>query len=189
MIDPMSMPKAEAVRVQEAYAKAEVILEFGSGGSTEFAAQLPGKLVMSVEGDMVWARDLRGKTAQAQPLSQVIVQYVDIGDTGLWGRVVDNSQWKNYHRYPNAIWDASFFRYPDAILIDGRFRTACFMTVVLRITRPVVVLFDDFGGQPKHQLVQQLVQPRSRVGRLAEVHLEPRMVQGKDIGFVVAQFF
>ncbi len=183
------MPEAEAAHLSDCSAQADVILEYGSGGSTEMAAQMPGKLVFSVESDRNWARDLRRKIAQAKPLSQVIVSHVDIGQTGEWGRAVDDSQWHDFHRYPNGIWDAPYFRHPDVILIDGRFRTACLMTAILRITRPVVVLFDDYDDRPKYQLVEQLVRPCRIIGRMAEFRLEPGLVQGKDMGFVVAQFF
>lgn len=183
------MPEAETAHLRKCYAQAQVILEYGSGGSTEMAAQMPGKLVLSVESDRVWARDLRRKIAQAKPLSQVIVQHVDIGTTGQWGRAVDDSRWHNYHHYPNGIWDAPFFRHPEVILIDGRFRTACLMTAILRITQPVIVLFDDYADRPKYQLVEQLVRPCRIIGRMAEFQLAPGLAQGKDMGFVVAQFF
>lgn len=42
------MPPAEAEALRMAYEEAEVILEYGSGGSTVVAAELPGKHVTSV---------------------------------------------------------------------------------------------------------------------------------------------
>ena len=58
---------AEADAVQAAYAGAQVILEYGSGGSTVLAAAMPGKTVFSVESDPAWAR---GLDAQPQALSR-----------------------------------------------------------------------------------------------------------------------
>lgn len=185
----LSMPEAEAAHLRGVYGRADVILEYGSGGSTELAAQMPDKLVMSVESDRGWARELRAKIAAANPLAQVIIQHVDIGQTGRWGRALDSSRWQNYHSYPNSAWQAPFFRHPDVILIDGRFRTACLMAALLHISRPVTVLFDDYEGRPKYQLVERLVRPNRMVGRMAEFSLEPEAVQGKDMGFLIAQFF
>lgn len=185
----ISMPEAEATYLQECYAHARVILEYGSGGSTELAAQMSGKLIMSIESDRDWARSLRQKIAAQAPLSQVIIQHVDIGQTGSWGRAVDNNKWQSYHRYPNAIWEAPFFRHPDVILIDGRFRTACLMTAILRITRPLTVLFDDYVTRPKYQLIEQVIRPKRLVGRMAEFNLQPGLAQNKDIGFIIEQFF
>lgn len=185
----LSMPETEAAHLKRCYAQAEVILEYGSGGSTELAARMPNKLVMSVESDRVWARDLRQKIAADNPRAQVVIQHIDIGQTGRWGRAMDDSSWQSYHRYPNAVWEAPFFRHPDVILIDGRFRTACLMTALLRIRRPVTVLFDDYVDRPKYQLVEKIIRPRFLIGRMAEFRIEPGLARDSDMGFIIAQFF
>ena len=50
----LTLPEAEAALITAAYDKAEVILEYGSGGSTVLAADL-GKKVVAVESDRDWA--------------------------------------------------------------------------------------------------------------------------------------
>lgn len=189
MTSAPAMPEAEALHLRRCYECAQVILEYGSGGSTELAAHMPGKLIISVESDRDWARSLRQKIAEAQPLSQVILQHVDIGKTGAWGRPVGDENWQNFHHYPNAIWEAPFFRHPDVILIDGRFRPACLMTAMLRITRPVTVLFDDYVDRPRYHLVEKLVRPSRLIGRMAEFQLQPGLIGSADIGFAISQFF
>lgn len=184
-----SMPEAETAHLTMRYGEARVILEYGSGGSTWIASQMPGKLVFSVESDRDYARKLRHEILTGAPKSQVIVQHVDIGPTAAWGRARDESQWRNFHRYPNAIWDQPFFRHPDVILIDGRFRTACLMTAMLRITRPVLVLFDDYGDRPRYRLVERLVRPVRMIGRMAEFALTPGMAKEADLGFMIEQYF
>ncbi len=77
-----AMPEAEAACLPACHECAQVIVEYASGGSTELAARMRGKLVISVESDYDWARNLRQKTTDAQPVSQVITQHVDIGMTG-----------------------------------------------------------------------------------------------------------
>lgn len=189
MTSSPAMPEAEAAYLLACYERAQVILEYGSGGSTERAARMRGKLIISVESDRDWARDLRQKIAEAQPVSQVIIQHVDIGVTGAWGRPIQDDNWQSFHRYPNAIWEAPFFRHPDVILIDGRFRPACLMTAMLRITRPVTVLFDDYTDRPRYHLVEKLVRPSRLIGRMAEFQLQPGQIGSADIGFVISQFF
>lgn len=183
------MPDTEADHLRACYKEARVILEYGSGGSTELAAQMPGKLVISVESDRGWARALRRKISEADPVAPVIVHHVDIGATGAWGRPVDDRNWKAYHRYPNTVWDAPFFRHPDLVLIDGRFRTACLMTVILRCVTPVTVLFDDYADRPRYHLVEQIIRPVRLIGRLAEFRVVPGLVKPADIGFVIGEFF
>lgn len=189
MTQAITMPEAEAAHLQACYSEARVILEYGSGGSTELSATLPGKLVMSVENDRDWARALRQKIAGSAPQSQVIIQHVDIGQTGSWGRAINSESWQRFHRYPNAVWDAAFFRHPDVILIDGRFRTACLMTALLRIRKPVTILFDDYADRPKYRLVEKIITPSRMIGRMAEFRPEPGRVKDADMGFVISQFF
>lgn len=184
-----SMPAAETAHLTKCYQAASVILEYGSGGSTQLAAQMSGKLVFSVESDRDWARNLRQQIAQAMPRSQVIVYHVDIGPTGPWGRPLDSSHWQRFHRFPNAIWDAPFFRHPDLVLIDGRFRTACLMATMLRIKHPVTVLFDDYADRPRYHMVEQFLYPKRMIGRMAEFALVPGMLRDADMGKVLAQFF
>lgn len=184
-----SMPEAETACLTEAYTNARVILEYGSGGSTRLGSQMPGKYILSVESDRDWARNLRREIAASKPRSPVTIYHADIGVTADWGRVVDERGWRQYHRYPNSIWDEPFFRHPDVILIDGRFRVACLMTAVLRIERPVLVLFDDYEDRTKYQLAEAVVRPQRLVGRMAEFRLEPGMAKGRDIGFMISQYF
>lgn len=184
-----SMPEEEAKLLLDCYQAASVILEYGSGASTRIAASLLNKRVFSVESDKEWARNLRAEISENEPKSKVTVHYVNIGKTASWGRVRDTSGWSSYHSYPNSIWDYRYFRHPDVILIDGRFRTACLMTALLRSTRPVIVLFDDYADRPKYNLVERIVRPSLMAGRMARFDIVPGMVDSKDISFVIEQYF
>lgn len=170
----LTLPPAEAAHLTEHYKAARIILEYGSGGSTVLGARLPGKLVFSVESDRDWAIDLQEKIDRANLASPAIVYPVDIGPTGAWGRPVDESSWRQFHRYPTAIWSEPFFRHPDLILIDGRFRPACFVNACLRIKQPVTVLFDDYVNRKAYHVVERLVKPVARIGRMAEFRLSPQ---------------
>lgn len=184
-----AMPQAEAAHLEATYRQARIILEYGSGNSTKLASQLSGKFVMSVESDRSWARDLRREIDEARPKSPTIVHHVDIGPTGAWGRPVDESGWKRYHLYPNAIWDQPFFRHPDVVLVDGRFRPACLVTTILHATRPVTVLFDDYADRPRYRLIERILPPARLIGRMAEFHVQPGNLCRKDIGFAIGLFF
>jgi hypothetical protein len=180
-------PNIEA-HLREAYAAARVILEYGSGGSTLMAAAMPGKFILSVESDRAWAVRLQLRLDTEATASPAIVYPVDIGETGRWGRPMDGTSWQRFHRYPLAIWDEPFFRHPDVILIDGRFRPACLMTAALRIERPVTVLFDDYAKRPQYHMVEDLVRPVRRIGRMAEFRLEPGAVTGEAASLLMASF-
>lgn len=183
------MPEAEVEHLMRTYADAQVILEYGSGGSTEIAAHMSGKYIMSVESDRAWARALREKLYRSEVRSPAVIHHVDIGATGPWGRPLDDHSWRNFHAYPNDIWEQSWFRQPDVVLIDGRFRTACLATVLLRTERPVTVLFDDYGARPLYHQIEEIIEPVCMIGRMAEFHIEPGLVRQHQIGLLLRQFF
>jgi hypothetical protein len=182
------LPEEVEAHLRQAYGAARTILEYGSGGSTLMAAQMPGKLILSVESDYDWAVRLQLRLDRSGTASPVIVYPVDIGETGAYGRPTDATAWSRFHRYPLAIWDEPFFRHPDVILIDGRFRPACLMTALLRIERPVLVLFDDYLPRPQYSMVEALARPARTIGRMAEFRLEPGVVPRSAITAVIASF-
>lgn len=171
----LTLPPEEAAHVRTHYAAADVILEYGAGGSTLLAAGMKDKLVFSVESDWHWARRLQERIDLDEKLpSPAILYHVDIGPTGRWGRPLDDSKWQNYHRYPLRIWSEPFFRDPDVILIDGRLRPACLVAACLRARKPVTVLFDDYAGRRHYHVVEKLLAPVRKVGRMAEFRVVPQ---------------
>lgn len=169
----LSFPQPEALALEQHYKAAEVILEFGSGGSTVMASRMPGKLIFSVETDRRWALSLQQRIDAASLPSPALLYPVDIGPTGEWGRPLNASRWQNFHRYPIAVWSEPWFRHPDVILIDGRLRPACFVAAYLRISRPVTILFDDYLDRRSYHIVEELSNPIRMIGRMAEFYLEP----------------
>ena len=184
----LTFPDAEAELLRRHCARARVILEYGAGGSTRLAAGMPGKLVLSVESDRDFAIGLQREIDAAALPSPAIVRYVDIGPTGAWGRPVDATHWERFHRYPLAIWDEPFFRHPDVVLIDGRFRPACLAATCMRITRPVTVLFDDYVERTAYHVVEKLAVPVETVGRMARFELAPGAVSAEATSALIGMF-
>jgi hypothetical protein len=101
---------------------------------------------------------------------------------------VDTTHWQKFHHYPMSIWDQPFFRHPDVVLIDGRFRTACLAATRLRMTAPVTVLFDDYAERRSYHLVEEVVGPPQLFGRMAEFHLSPEPLRDSDLSVLIACF-
>lgn len=188
MVYELTFPDAEAACVRRYYESSKVILEYGSGGSTQMAAEMSGKYILSVESDRDWAINLQHEIDAAALPSPTIVWHVDIGATGEWGRPKDDGARERFHRYPMAVWDQPFFRHPDVILIDGRFRSACLAAACLRITKPVTVLFDDYVNRPKYHMVERLATPVETVGRMAVFELVPNMVTKENMTLLIGLF-
>lgn len=184
----LSFPPAEADLVRRAYAQAGAILEYGSGGSTALAAGMPGKTVLSVESDPAWACMIEAHVATIQRADRVVLRHVDIGPVRRWGAPSSRAHAPFFHLYPLAIWSDPEFRHPDVVLIDGRFRPACFAAVAMKIERKVTVLFDDYRNRPHYAGVERLARPVELVGRMARFELEPGPVQKAHLDWILASF-
>src|SRR5690606_32007659 len=104
--------------------------------------------------------------------SAPIIYSVDLGETGKWAKLKNSSRWRDFHQYPLRVWGEDFFKEPDVILIDGRFRTACFITAYLKVTKPTIVLFDDYVNRDYYHIVEKLVKPTDFIGRMARFDLD-----------------
>lgn len=184
----LTLPAAEAAMLREHYQAAAVILEYGSGGSTCEAADLPGKTVFSVESDKGWCDGL-GNWFEAHPPAAIVhMHYADVGPTGKWGRPVTEKHWRRFHHYPYSVWDRPDFQHPDVVLVDGRFRAACFLAVLFSITRPITLLFDDYAERPSYHEVEFFAKPVEMQGRLARFYLTPTPIPAAAMPWIFDVF-
>lgn len=172
----LALPPAEAALVQATYDAAQVILEYGSGGSTCLAAEMLGKTVYSVESDKAWCAGLEQWFAENPPQSTVHLHLADIGPTGKWGKPAGEKHWRRFARYPYSVWERADFVHPDVVLVDGRFRAACFLATLFSITRPITLLFDDYAERLAYHDVEIFGPPVAMHGRLARFELTPTPV-------------
>lgn len=156
-------------------------LEFGAGAST-FVAARAGVPVVTVESDPTFLRAVeamcRGTAGGAATPGMRFV-HADIGATGPWGKPVFPSipRPKRWRNYPMAPWDFLGLDYrADAILIDGRFRVACALAVVLH--QPDIewaMLIDDYEGRGHYEVVEEFAHLQGRHGRMALFSPKPRV--------------
>jgi len=178
------MPDAESARLRAAFVAAEVILEFGSGGSTVLAAEMPGKCIFSVESDKAWLRMMQEWFADNPVADQTELHLVhaDIGPTGAWGHPKDDRAWRRFAHYPLGVWRHTAFRHPDVVFVDGRFRVGCALATALHISRPVTLLFDDYANRARlAQVETYLGTPKQMVGRMAEFDVTPLSLRGEQL--------
>ena len=167
------------------YEATETILEYGSGGSTVLGAQL-GCTVFSVESDKAWADRLAAHVDLISP--KVHVHYADIGPTGPWGVPMRPREHRKFHAYALSVWDRPDFIEPDLVLIDGRFRAACLVAVMLRATKPVTVLFDDYLKRGYYHGVERLARKEEVVGRMARFTVTPGAIPAEMVTQAIGWF-
>ncbi|PYE81292.1 class I SAM-dependent methyltransferase [Pseudoroseicyclus aestuarii] len=184
----LTLPPQEAAALRAGYEAAEVILEYGTGGSTLMAAQLPGRAVFGVDSDPDWIAGLEAWFGANPSEARVVLHHGDIGPVARWGYPAGSQSWRRFQRYPLGVWDRDDFRHPDVVLIDGRFRAACYLTVLFRITRPVTVYWDDYTDRPGYREVERLSAPVALHGRMAEFRAEPTPVPPEALDWVIGTY-
>jgi hypothetical protein len=184
----LTLPEAEAAQVAAAFAAAQTILEYGSGGSTVLAAGLPGRAVFSVESDRNWLSGLEAWFEANPPQAKLYLHHADIGPTGKWGVPTDETFRDRFPAYALSVWDRPDFVQPDVVLIDGRFRVGCFLATLFRSSRPVTVLWDDYAGRPVYHVVERYLRPVEMHGRMARFDVTPMPVPPADLGWIMGQF-
>ena len=184
----LTLPPDEAEAVRHHYSQARVILEYGSGGSTVVAAEQPDKVIFSVESDREWAAGMQAWFTLNPGASEPRIHYADIGPTKAWGHPKDLKLHRKWPGYVLSVWDRRDFVAPDLVLIDGRFRLACFMAVLLRTKAPVTVLWDDYVGRRRYGRAETLIKPSGFHGRMARFDVTPMSLPAEALGILADSF-
>lgn len=173
--DPANDVFLERVAIAERY------LEFGAGSST-LAAATAGVPLVSVESDPRFLAAVERRCLALQrgrPTSSMTFLHADIGPNGPWGKPILPSIRRptSWRSYPLRPWEAlgSDFR-ADLVLIDGRFRVACALAVV--INQPDsdwTMLIDDFAERPHYTPVSEFATFVGMHGRMAEYRPAPHV--------------
>lgn len=183
----LTLPPAEAEVVADAYGAADVILEYGSGGSTALAHEL-GKTVFSVESDADWLAGMARWFAGKPGADRVRLHHADIGPTGDWGKPRDLRGYRRFPGYALSVWERADFQPPDVVLIDGRFRPSCLLATAFLTRRPVRVLFDDYIDRARYHAVEELFPRHALHGRMAEFHIEPTAIPADRLNWIIGWF-
>ena len=112
--------------------------EYGSGASTRWVAQHTDAQIVSVESDPAWAASVQEAIG-----SRGTVSHVQLGPVGKWGRPKTyqrRGQFATYQEWPWLGQDK-----PELVLIDGRFRVACFLVSLLEAAPGTPIVFDDYA--------------------------------------------
>lgn len=184
----LTFPSETADCVRQHYAEADVILEYGSGGSSFVGLGAGAALLMTVESDKAWADRINAALATRFEPARFLVHHVDVGPTREWGFPVDARRFRNFHAYALSVFDQPAYRHPDVVLIDGRFRVACFYATMLRIERPATILFDDYANRKRYHRVERFFKPVAFAGRMAQFEINPITLPRDQMTEIIGAF-
>lgn len=159
--------------------KAEFYLEYGSGGTTVLADRMRVP-TLSVESDRYYAEKVR-KTLSAE--SSVTVLSPPMGVTKQWGWPLWAADRKG-RIYVDAPYPHLGARFPDLILVDGRYRAACALELAQRAElhgARATIIFDDYRDRHHYHIVEEELGQPQMIGRSAMFHVGEKPVDPLSI--------
>jgi hypothetical protein len=184
------MPVEGVNFMREMLATTECYLEYGSGGSTRLAVKLGIPAVYSVESDADFGRAVRRYVSRDIRGTRFKMTVPKIGPTNQWGYPSTKDNCGSWPSYALDIWDAmnAASDTPGLILIDGRFRVACFFVCLLQSRPGTTILFDDYlVREERYSVVKKYVAPSFTVGRLA-VFVVPSELDSRNIALDLMRY-
>jgi len=142
--------------------KSKFYFEYGSGASTLVANNLNKKFV-SVELDKNYYFELKKRIKNNK------IKYYSIGPVGEFSYPIFKFKKKiiNYIQSINVY--LSKKKYPDLILVDGRFRVACCLNILLQVQKKslkVSIILDDYKKRKNYRILDKFFKIK-KIGRMA----------------------
>lgn len=156
--------------------------EYGCGASTIWCAQNTEVRIFAVDSSTAWIETVLRTVGQVDRLQTV---HVDIGSLGPWGRPIDYSKRNRFSDYIEAPWQ--FDAKPDVILVDGRFRVACFLKSLIEAEPGSTILFDDYTERANYHVVEEFVEHIDTCGTQAKF-IVPDSIEREAIECELAGF-
>ncbi len=98
-------------------------------------------------------------------LDRIQIDWIDLGVVGDWGTPISYKKREFIINYLESIWMKN--NKPELILIDGRFRVACFLYSLLKAFPGSKIIFDDYRNRPHYQVVEEFIKPTELYGNQA----------------------
>ena len=149
---------------------ANVVGEYGCGKSTNWILKNTNAQLLSVDTSSQWVK--RTCEINSPFLDRLSIEHVDVGPLGNWGRPVGYSHAENFSTYTDSIW--SHVLKPDLIIVDGRFRVACFLTSLKNADEGALIFFDDYTNRPHYHYVENYVSRVEVCGRQSMFIVPPK---------------
>lgn len=164
VIEP-HMSDAERALFQAFLAGSSDYLEFGAGGSTVMAARTVRNCVRSVDTSAAWIA--RVEEACRGFDSEPRMTFVDLGTVGYWGFPLEEARRDTWPAYHTTIWEDDGAAASDLFMVDGRFRVACAMQILLRCRSDALIMVHDFASRAHYQVIRSVAREVARAEDLS----------------------
>lgn len=128
--------------------------EYGSGLSTIYVSNFSSVKGVSAETNILWVNKIKDNLSSELNMKLI---HIDLGKVLHFGRPESYVYKDKFKDYLNSIWVGNFK--PDLVLIDGRFRVACFLTSLINAERGTHIIFDDYRSRPYYHIVEKFEKP------------------------------
>ena len=163
----ISMPPVETTALKNIIDNAKIILEYGSGGSTIYGGKSNAQAIITTENDRDFLHSVIEQYDRGGP--PLIPVHVYVGETKMWGYPINQDFKHKWPEYPVAPWKVAKEKElnPDTIIIDGRFRVACFLYSIGHAKPRTIIFWDDYVNRESYHVVETICKPKQIYGRAA----------------------
>jgi hypothetical protein len=157
------MLSSERILLTSYLKKSKIYLEYGPGGSAELACHIKNLekiIIVDSRSQALTNRVVLGSDCLKENSQKVLPIYVDIGRTREYGNPTRKHEQlsKPWSAYPSIITSLPGEILPDFILINGRFRVACALKILLTYHKShpdlVFAMHDFFVRKNYHAVLQ-----------------------------------
>lgn len=175
-----TMDSAIILRISREMQNVQNYMEWGGGVSTLLAFESKIPNITTIDSDSQLIRILeerhRPKEVNFKAINPVSNNYI-LEEWGYWDSEIGTQN--QGLEYATAFLPTQEV---DLALIDGRFRSLCFLQLLRSQTKPLIVLFDDYQDRHYYKFIEKYIKPVEFVGRMAIFRLEqPTQVAMDDI--------
>lgn len=165
-------PHMSAAKIQllnDSLDRATHYLEYGIGGSTVLAAQKSLKNIIAIDSSKEWIDKVKVDIEKSVHNGNINLLLANLGATVEWGYPKNDQLVKNWPQYYTSPWISfkALNVYPDLILIDGRFRTSCFLYSLLHCQNGTRILWDDYQNRPEYHFIENILPPQGIIDDMA----------------------
>lgn len=153
---PFIMSRDEKIVFDDAIKESLHYLEFGLGGSTLRAIQKSKAKIYAVESSPDWLNQMRKYLVlRYYENKRLYVFSVNIGPTRDWGYPESDNDQNLFEAYSSSIFDSIDRKAIDLALVDGRFRVACTLKIILSCheNKNIKILIHDFWNREQYHIL------------------------------------